>query len=171
MPNINSITYSELKQVINSILSDNLIQRMFNISHPIGSLHLSFDDRSPDKYLEGGGSSSWQRIAAGKCLFGTDSDNKTGTEIEAGLPNITGWARGDTFNNGNTGSPIYWAAGGAITIGSNTEPSGVASYQSSGAYMKSSDFVFNASNSNPIYGKSNTVQPPALMVNIWKRIS
>lgn len=55
MPNINSITYSELKQVINSILSDNLIQRMFNISHPIGSLHLSFDDRSPDKYLEGGG--------------------------------------------------------------------------------------------------------------------
>ena len=31
--------------------------------------------------------------------------------------------------------------------------------------------ALSASKSNPIYGKSDTVQPPARFANVWKRIS
>lgn len=30
---------------------------------------------------------------------------------------------------------------------------------------------FDASKSSPIYGNSDTVQPPARIVNVWKRVS
>lgn len=36
-----------------------------------------------------------------------------------------------------------------------------------GTYSQS----FDASRSNPIYGRSDTVQPPARIVNVWKRVS
>ena len=36
------------------------------------------------------------------------------------------------------------------------------------ALKKMEDF---AENSNPIYGASDTVQPPAFVVNIWRRVA
>lgn len=79
----------------------------------------------------------------------------SGTEKEAGLPNITG-------ENGavriiNTSAPpsgVYYR--GKIAQAGNTESEGT-------------QISFDASRSNPIYGNSDTVQPPALtMVYIIK---
>lgn len=37
--------------------------------------------------------------------------------------------------------------------------------------VQGSDLYFDASRSNPIYGASDTVQPPALYINIWERVA
>ena len=94
-----------------------------------------------DKFIEGAGT------------------NAVGTVKSAGLPNITGefGAQGSTgFVNVGTGA-FRVAQTGRIDAG----------YSENNNYsLKQS---FNASRSNAIYGNSDTVQPPALVVNIWKR--
>ena len=57
--------------------------------------------------------------------------------------------------------------GGAITITPvGNEMAGTHGNGYGGVWIE-----FDASKSNPIYGNSDTVQPPARIVNVWKRIS
>ena len=76
-----------------------------------------------------------------------------GTIMEAGLPNITGTFQGS--------SGFYHSF-------SNGAFSSTRSDYDNSAYLGSGHrhpiFSFNASNSNSIYGKSTTVQPPAVTV-------
>ena len=74
---------------------------------------------------------------------------ETVKSVEAGLPNITG-----TF--GNT-EESYSSFSGAFS--QSPTPGGAGSDGDGGLNV-----VFNASKSNPIYGKSNTVQPPAMIL-------
>lgn len=81
----------------------------------------------------------------------------SGTEKEAGLPNITG-------------SFVPWAYQNCLTPSGAFSQSytNVSAYDAYGA-DKGSQINFNASQSNSIYGNSDTVQPPALtMVYIIK---
>ena len=75
-----------------------------------------------------------------------------GTVKSAGLPNITGKVSG---SDGQT-----YVAKGAFTkaAGMAASKTQYAEYNESCAHI----FSFSASNSNSIYGKSSTVQPPAL---------
>ncbi len=82
-----------------------------------------------------------------------------GTVKSAGLPNITGAQ--DTLN-GSTGTPGTWsqASTGAFY---NDGPNCYNDVATQGvSYDRASHLKFDASRSNPIYGASNTVQPPAL---------
>lgn len=81
-------------------------------------------------------------------LEGVDSNG--GVLVEAGLPNITG-----------TYPALAWGAMGSPTGAFGT---GVAKapYANSQTPLDASYLVFNASESNPIYGNSNTVQPAAI---------
>lgn len=79
-----------------------------------------------------------------------------GKTRDAGLPNITGTCQSE-------GLPGY----GALINGDQT--TGCFSLKSNGhrhcatsAGPNNYDIVFNASKSNPIYGRSSTVQPPAV---------
>ena len=54
--------------------------------HPIGSIFITMENRDPKDIL---GVGTWERIANGKTLWGGDGTN-TGTELEAGIPNIRG---------------------------------------------------------------------------------
>ena len=81
-------------------------------------------------------------------------DDQVGNYVKPGLPNITGQFEAECEGN---------SASGAFR---KTQQSGT------GFTVKASShwiINFNASNSNSIYGKSSTVQPPALVVYIWKR--
>ena len=71
--------------------------------------------------------------------------------VAAGLPNITGDVTADrvAYNNSN----------GALTFG-NYGVINDADYSKNG----NRTIYFNASASNPIYGNSKTVQPPALQL-------
>lgn len=81
-------------------------------------------------------------------LMGGDASNN-GTEVAAGLPNITGSLQTRTNADSNTGA----FTNGIKTTGAYTGTQ--TSYWAS----------FDASLSNPIYGKSDTVQPPAIRVS------
>lgn len=72
-----------------------------------------------------------------------------GTVKEAGLPNITGTLYSVINEQGSASGAIQYAA---------TE-TGVAG---TGTARQRGNYTLNASISNPIYGKSDTVQPPAL---------
>ena len=91
----------------------------------------------------------------GKFLQMVDTTHDVGTEMEAGLPNITGTMKSDISEGSATGClqiDTPWSAGmwqGAVSM----------------ARMR--DWSFDASLSNSIYGKSSTVQPPAFMVNYF----
>ena len=77
----------------------------------------------------------------------------SGTVKDAGLPNITG-GFGDLL-----GDRGHWSGG--IGCFSNTRRAGPAG-DAVGTAWNYVDFDFNASRSSSIYGKSATVQPPAL---------
>ncbi len=86
----------------------------------------------------------------GRTVFGIAENGTLGDYLEAGLPNITG-----SFNktkwDGASGS-FYFIGSGGVNSMQATSGSG-------------STVGFSASRSNAIYGKSSTVQPPAMVTN------
>lgn len=119
--------------------------------YPVGSYYISESNTNPSSYLGG----TWVKKGQGRCLWGADSSHAAGTTIAAGLPDITG-----TFD-GNVNDGTERKTGAFYT----------ANYNSYGADGDSGGGTvgFAASRSNVIYGRSTTVQPPALVVNIWVR--
>ena len=95
----------------------------------------------------------------------------SGTEKEAGLPNITGSisnagaTQNDQFLTDSTSSGIK--TNGALSIAGYASKTSMANGTDN--FNTPTGFKFDASKSNAIYGNSNTVQPPALtMVYIIK---
>lgn len=122
--------------------------------HPVGSLYISENATSPAE-LYGG---TWERIE--DCtIWGASDAHPAGTTVEAGLPNITGTMTG-----------LY----GEIPMAG--ESGALLSYSSKSKFTRESwetgkQLMFDASRSNPIYGASTTVQPPAYCMYIWRRVA
>lgn len=126
---------------------------------PIGSYFITETDDDPNVIFGGG----WKRVK-GKILQCSDDKHPAGTDIEAGLPNITGKA---TFLNSDGMNDANWPDLGCFSWG--VKPHNYVTSLQSGNGKR--DLLFNASRSNSIYGKSDTVQPPTHVVNAWIRIS
>lgn len=135
--------------------------------HPVGSLYISENATSPAE-LYGG---TWERME--DCtIWGASDTHPAGTKLEAGLPNIKGefvaalrdgFTRltksriiGAFYENGSTKEDTNY---NSASDGSYGIPSGIA------------PFGFDASRSNSIYGASDTVQPPAYCMYIWRRVA
>ena len=134
--------------------------------HPVGSIYQSTDPTSPAALFGG----TWEQIASERVLMGASSSHAAGTTVKAGLPNITG-SLSETSNDGKTspfrGNKNAISSIGALAVREASSPfCGYAGYEGS-AY----DISFDASRSNPIYGRSNTVQPAAYYVHIWRRVA
>ena len=108
-------------------------------------------------YSKGDGSTTF-RVPALKCwVRGAGSISEVGGYLAAGLPNITAsWIE-------NLGYIVDYKCVGAISTTNTNDgsPSANASIDYDGGTMH-----FDASKSNPIYGASNTVQPPSI-VGLW----
>lgn len=83
--------------------------------------------------------------------------------LAAGLPNITGNVFPITYVGASDGTPIG-GDGAFETVTYRSISIGKADYFGTGYYPYAN---FNASRSSTIYGKSTTVQPPAIAVNIF----
>ena len=134
--------------------------------HPVGSIYQSTDPTSPAALFGG----TWQEIAQNQVLMGASYAHAAGTTVKAGLPNIAG-SLSETSNNGKTspfrGNKNAISSIGALAVTEVSSPfCGYAGYEGS-AY----DISFDASRSNSIYGSSDTVQPPAYYVHIWRRVA
>lgn len=156
----NKIGYGDIVTTI-SEASDNqhvpsakaVYNAILDALYPIGAIALGTKPSFGD----------WEELtgANGRALW-VDSTKTAGTTIEAGLPNITGALTGNGRN-------LLWGGGQATGVFGYTSASGKwleASGNSGGGNPN-----FDASRSSAIYGKSNTVQPPAYVVKAWIRVS
>ena len=135
------------------VASTAFVQNLLSRVYPVGSIYIGTTENCPLTYLISG--STWVLVAKNCALWGNDTGLDAGRTIEAGLPNITG-----SFNPGEY----------------NPQASGAFYSTQNGSREYSSEYQghrisFDASRSNPIYGRSNTVQPPAYVVNVWRRIA
>ena len=134
--------------------------------YPVGSIYQSTDPTSPAALFGG----TWEEIASDRVLMGASRSHAAGTTVKAGLPNIAG-SLSETSNNGKSspfrGNKNAISSIGALAVTEASSPfCGFAGYEGS-VY----DISFDASRSNSIYGSSNTVQPAAYYVHIWRRVA
>ena len=137
---------TKISLVVSSLLSD---------IYPVGSIYIGTQDVCPLSTLISG--SDWTLVSARKALWTSDGTNAN-TTITAGLPNITGTVAASWSNDTNTT--------GAFKSEGNDPYSSMGG---DSGWNNSSWSSFDASRSNSIYGNSATVQPPAYVVNVWRR--
>lgn len=133
-------------------------------AYPVGSIFQTVSTTSPAALFGG----SWQEIAQNRVLMGASYAHAAGTTVEAGLPNITGsLIETEADSSPFRGSQASLSKSGALKFTEvNTDWSGYSSLLGSAYNIK-----FDASLSNPIYGRSATVQPAAYYVHIWRRVA
>lgn len=182
-----------LKEFKEKLVADLTAESILSMVYPVGSVYISVNDVSPAAFLGG----TWEKISQGRVLQGASGTQTAGTEVSAGLPNISvSWNGEHTHTRGSmniTGNIVMHGIGNCTALGgvqgafygSGTESSyqtpncwsGASSVDS--AYF-SADRTWTGSTSSDgahshnayitgITGNSTTVQPPALLVNIWKR--
>jgi len=130
--------------------------------YPVGSIFQTVSTTSPAALFGG----TWQEIAFNRVLMGAGTGHTAGTTVEAGLPNITGSV--GRFASGHHSNELDRKQGALSYSGQGNN---LGYYSSSGSYGYGYYIDFNASSSNAIYGRSNTVQPAAYYVHIWRRVA
>lgn len=124
----------------------------------------SNDPTSPASFIGG----TWEQIK--DCtIWGASDAHPAGTTVEAGLPNIEGSAIFRPYNSQYKTGVIWKSTGAFSDKKDNTE--GSESIATSEFATHNQTLYFNASAFNPIYGTSDTVQPPAYCMYIWRRVA
>ncbi len=130
-------------------------------SMPIGFGVILFTDISPAE-LWGG---TWQKVEEGYALWTATSG--AGQTIDAGLPNILGSTHISAIYS--TDMFINKTDGCIYATGDNSDIYQVS--RSSPTQFGKNILNIDASKSNSIYGNSNTVQPPAIKIYLWRRVA
>ena len=135
-------------------------------AYPVGSIFQTVSTTSPAELFGG----TWQEIAFNRVLMGAGTDYTAGSTVEAGLPNITGSFTTKSIDVGGSpfsGDANVLSAKGSLAFSEKSTSYGGYTGHSGSQY----NIQFDASRSNPIYGRSYTVQPAAYYVHIWKRVA
>lgn len=154
-PDGNAIFYSkaEVEAKIKEILAAQREEDLARIK-----FWVSDDPTSPASFIGG----TWERIE--NCtIWGASDTHPAGTTVEAGLPNIKGFIDNGLFVSTST------APNSAIFATNTTSDKRYRDGTSTEHYLRSIEL--NASWNNPIYGASDTVQPPAYCMYIWRRVA
>lgn len=142
--------------------ANNVLKGIFNILYPVGSVYITTNNTCPIETYVG----TWELVSKGRVLQGANDGQTPGSTIEAGLPNITGEIGIRAIVRDDATGAFYRA-------GTNQYPESSGGDNNGGTigFKASRGEVHNNSYRNDVYGKSDTVQPPAYLVNIFKRIS
>lgn len=145
---------TSLESMVSSQISTLLLQVTSKIEalYPVGSIYIGTTVECPIASLFG----TWEKVSGGRVLQGAGEEQKAGQTVEAGLPNINAVWYSVTGHGGTSSS-------GAVSVSDN------GNGPSETGWTRSAKYTFNASKSNPIYKDGSTVQPPAYLVNIWRR--
>lgn len=151
---VNALNMNHIEEGIEQCYVD--FENMIKAIYPVGSIYIGTTASCPMSALFG----TWVKISEGLTLQQADSNHPVGSVVPAGLPNIQG-----TLNfSGTDGAPS--STGAFVQTHAST---GAGKGHNSGQSKCRANVVFDASDSSTIYGSSDTVQPPALAVNIWQR--
>ena len=142
------------------------IAYILNTLLPIGTIYMT-EDASFDPNTSWG-VGTWKKTAINRVLQGTNDTSKVGTTINAGLPNIKGQVKFRTISTKD--NDVLLDSGGSF-YKTTTPWSGAHDALASKSYTpyKTEMLNLDASRFASIYGSSDTVQPPAELVFIWKR--
>ena len=161
------VDINRLKEFKEKLVADLTAESILSMVYPVGSVYISVNDVSPAAFLGG----TWEKISQGRVLQGAANGQAAGTAVEAGLPAAympEGWFEAIGLVNDN------WTiqyTGGCFGVGLR----GGYAYGTDGSHgngWQLGSYAYRLDNrtiTGNCYGKSNTVQPPALLVNIWKR--
>lgn len=120
-------------------------------------------------YSKGDGSTTF-RVPALKCwVKGADSISEVGGYLAAGLPNITGsttWALNGTLGTFSSQDTPYHKNTGALSVTTDGKAYGLIGHSGEDSHNSNVSVNIDASLSSPIYGSSDTVQPPSI-VGLW----
>lgn len=158
---------------------DKRMQAMIDMFYPIGSVYMSADNsktKADFPFMQYG---TWKEVPANLCLQ-TGAIGEAGTRRSAGLPNITGGIDiADNLCVNRIPQDALERGGCIITGGTGALQKGSSIWGANGRAWVNDDGVYkvddkrrillDASQSNSIYGSSDTVQPPAYMVRAWVR--
>lgn len=142
---------------------DDKLETMIDLFYPVGTIYISADKNKAQSEFIFMHYGVWEEIPANLCLQ-TGNTSEVGTQRSAGLPNILGQV---TTGSGKI-DEVNERSEGALHISEYGPPVNIY-YESGKNSRKSQVVALDASRSNPIYGLSNTVQPPAYMVRAWIR--
>ena len=135
------------------VTAKNYALNLLKTIYPVGSVYIGTQSTCPMGSLFG----SWELVSSGKALW-TGTGSNGNTTISAGLPNIKGTINIEIGND----NPGY--SGAIYRIGGVTNNGGGESGD------KDDRIGFDAHKYNSIYRDSvTTVQPPAYVVNVWRR--
>lgn len=131
---------------------DSRLNSLLEILYPVGSIKITVSSTAPFSDL---GFGIWEEVSKGRVLWGADGSHAAGSTTEAGLPNITGMAEDQCLTNSERDGDQHYSEGAlswelAEHIIGNSD--GASSPKNFGLH-------FDASNSNSIYGNSDTVTP------------
>jgi hypothetical protein len=144
---------TEIETIKSMLSSMDNTAAILSAVYPVGSVYISVSSSLPAPIAAIG---TWVQMATGKTLWNVDPKvTAPGTVIEAGLPNITG----TIFLEQEGRNSVT----GAFNMTSETVP------KAAGSVGEDKKVEFDANKSNPIYGNSETVQPPAIAVTMWQR--
>jgi hypothetical protein len=141
----------------NGVISANLSE-ILGVIYPVDSVYITTSSSATCPIASLITGSTWELVSEGRVLQGADENHAVGTTIAAGLPNITGRFTSGQINPDTNASGAFYSGLGA------------GDALQGGSYGRGID-GFDAARSNSIYGNSTTVQPPAYVVNIWRRVS
>lgn len=136
---------------------------VLKLMYPVGSVYIGTQSTCPMGQLFG----TWTLVSSGKALW-TGTGSNGDTTIAAGLPNITGTIGNLCVSVASSGATPAATTG---AFGATRSAVGSAGNEpGSGRWVGYLDGVnINASRSSSLYGASSTVQPPAYVVNVWRR--
>lgn len=151
--NLTAVTQTNTDNSTN-VATTAFVRSVLEAIYPVGSVYIGTQNTCPMGAFFG----TWVLVASGKALWTGDGTNGD-SSIAAGLPNITGSFWYDGCNSGSS-----------YLSGAFKQGQGHYSYKNSNnSHETLTATDFDASLSNSIYGNSNTVQPPAYVVNVWRR--
>ena len=141
------------------LLNKSKPESIVDLIYPVGSIYMSMNSANPEKLFGG----KWEQLPSGYFLESATSG--AGDTVAAGLPNIKGsFKHNNTYSGSNVNSDGF---SGALRSKAVSGTQYYLSGRSSGSGWY--DWEFDASYSNSIYGRSTTVQPPAIKCYMWKR--
>lgn len=151
---------SPLNQIVNKDYVDShFVSDVLAVMYPVGAIYIGTQNTCPMATVMPG--TTWQLVSTGRALWGGDGTNGNST-IAAGLPNIIGSAGSSSAWDNNQNF--------AYATGAFAAEQGLYGRQSNrGEGGGNRGFNMYASRSSSVYGQSNTVQPPAYVVNVWRR--
>lgn len=142
------------------------MEELINLLYPINSLYITASTASKCPLTKVAPDTEWELVSNDRVLQGSKNTKDATNTKEAGLPNIKGNILSTTRLTGticvtvNVSNGVFYH-----------EPDDKRSLKlNGGGSTKGVDQIdMDASRSNAVYGKSNTVQPPAYAVNVWRR--